>query len=111
MSLDAGLLRHRLQFQSLLRHLDTAGDTVEEWITDFEVWGSVEPLSVREFLASQAMQSQVSARITVRYRPGIVPTQRIVFRGKVYNIAGALPDKDSGLEFLTLAVSEGVNRG
>ena len=111
MALDAGTLRHRLQFQSLLRYIDTAGDTVEAWVTDFEVWGSVEPLSVREFLASQAVQSQVTARVVVRYRPGIVPTQRIVFRGKVYNIAGALPDKDSGLEYLTIPVSEGVNPG
>lgn len=111
MSLDAGTLRHRLQFQSLLRYLDTAGDTVESWVTDFECWGSVEPLSVREFVASQAVQSQVTARVVIRYRTGVVPTQRILFRGKVYNIAGALPDKVSGLEFLTIPVSEGVNLG
>jgi SPP1 family predicted phage head-tail adaptor len=111
MSLDAGLLRHRVTFQSLSRTLDSAGDTVEEWVDDFTVWASVEPLSAREFVASQAVQSQVTARITIRYRAGIVATQRILFRGKVYNIAGTLADKDSGLEYLTLPVSEGVNLG
>lgn len=111
MSLAAGPLRHRLQFQSLLRYLDTAGDTVEQWVTDFECWGSVEPLSVREFVASQAVQSVVTARVVIRYRTGVVPTQRILFRSKVYNIAGALPDKVSGLEYLTIPISEGVNAG
>jgi len=111
MSLDAGLLRHRLQFQSLQSYLDTAGDTVEAWVTDFECWGSVEPLSAREFVASQAVQSQVTARVVVRYRNDVSPTQRIVFRGRFYNIAGMLPDKDSGLEYLTIPVSEGVNPG
>jgi SPP1 family predicted phage head-tail adaptor len=111
MSLAAGSLRHRLQFQSLQRYLDTHGDTVESWETDFECWGSVEPLSVREFLASQAMQSMATARVVVRYRTDVLPTQRIVFRSKAYNIAGALPDKVSGLEYLTIPVSEGVNAG
>ena len=49
--------------------------------------------------------------MVIRYRTGILPTMRILFRGKAYNIAGALPDKDSGLEYLTIPVSEGVNAG
>lgn len=36
---------------------------------------------------------------------------RITHRGKVYNIAGVLPDNMSGLEYITLPVSEGVNDG
>lgn len=111
MSLAAGSLRHRLVFQSLQRSIDSNGDTVEEWAEVFTVSGSLEPLSAREFTAAQAMQSQVSARVTIRYRDDVLPTMRILFRGKVYNIAGQLADKVSGLEYLTLPVSEGVNAG
>ena len=53
--LDAGTLRHRLEFQSLSTYLDTHGDTVEDWATQFTVWGAVEPLSAREFIAAQAV--------------------------------------------------------
>lgn len=111
MPLDAGLLRHRLVFQSLLRYIDTDGDTVEGWVTAFECWGAVEPLSAREFVSSQAVQSEVVARVTIRYREGVTATMRIVHRGQVFNIAGTLADKDSGLEYLTLPVSAGVNAG
>lgn len=109
--LDAGILRHRLEFQTLSVVLDTHGDQVEVWTTAFTVWGAVEPLSAREFIASQAAQSEVTARVVIRYRTGVLPTMRIPFRGKFYNIAGTLPDKDSGLEYLTIPVSEGVNEG
>jgi hypothetical protein len=34
-----------------------------------------------------------------------------VHAGKVYNIAGVLPDNVSGQEYITLPVSEGVNAG
>lgn len=111
MSLSAGKLRHRVCFQSLERVIDSAGDTVEEWVTAFECWAAIEPLSAREFIASQAGQSQVTARIVIRYREGVKATMRIRHRGAIYNIAGVLPDKGSGLEYLTLPVTAGVNDG
>lgn len=62
-------------------------------------------------MAAQAVQSEISARITIRYRAGLLPTMRIVFRGQVYNIAGALPDAVSGLEYITIPCSNGANAG
>ena len=47
----------------------------------------------------------------IRYRSEIGPSWRIVHRETIYNIAGVLPDKDSGLEYLTIPVSAGVNDG
>jgi head-tail adaptor len=54
------------------------------------------------------VQSQVSARITIRQRSGITAAMRVVHGSKVYQIEGVLPDKESGLEYLTLPCSEGV---
>ena len=48
--------------------------------------------------------------MTIRYRDDITHDMRIVYRGKTYNIEAALPDMESGLEWLTLLVSEGVER-
>jgi SPP1 family predicted phage head-tail adaptor len=111
MSLAAGRLRHFVGIERLLRSKDSNGDTVEEWETIAQVWAAIEPVSAREFVASQAAQSQVSARITIRYRSDVDATMRVTHRGRIYNIAGVLPDKESGLEYLTLPVSEGVNQG
>lgn len=66
---------------------------------------------MREFIAGQAVQSQVTARVTVRHREGLNASMRILFRGRIYNPQGWLPDPDSGLEHLTAPCSEGVNDG
>jgi hypothetical protein len=47
----------------------------------------------------------------MRNLPGLLPSMRLVHRGKIYNPAGILTDKESGLEYVTLPCSEGVNEG
>lgn len=109
--LDPGKLRHRIVIEAKTVTQDTFGDLTETWATFATVWAAIEPLSVRDFIASSQVQAGVSARITIRALSGLLPSMRISYRSKVYNIAGILPDKDSGLEYVTLAVSEGVNNG
>lgn len=110
--MQAGKLRHRVTIErpGLTQDPDS-GEMVDGWAPFASVRAAIEPLSVREFIAAQASQSEVSARIVIRYREGIDASMRVLHRGKVYNIKGALPDDKSGREYLTLAVSEGVNDG
>nr|AER23953.1 putative head-tail adaptor [Variovorax sp. HH01] len=123
MTLAAGRLRHRvlIERKELARDSNgdviqdpNTGDTQEVWVAVAEVYAAIEPLSAREFLAAQAVQSQVTARIVIRHRPDMVGALRLVHmvngaRGMVYNPAGFLPDKESGLEYLTSPVSAGVS--
>lgn len=117
--LDSAKLRHRVIIQELVNILDTSGDPIQnqsdgsiaqEWVDVSEVWAAIEPVSGREFIQSQATQSQITARITIRFR-AISAANRLfhAYTGKVYNIHAVLTDKDSGLEYLTLPVSEGVS--
>jgi SPP1 family predicted phage head-tail adaptor len=109
-SLSAGRLRHRVLIQDKVETLNSNGARVLSWVDVAEVWAAVEPLSAKEFIASAATQSRVVARITIRART-LSPTMRIVHRGQTYNIHGVLPDKNSGLEYMTLPVEVGVNDG
>lgn len=113
MALSAGRLRHRVDIQAKQQTQNPAtGEVVTTWVT---VWpnvpAAIEPLSAREFIAAQAVQSQVVARITIRYRDGLDASMRILHKGKAYNPAGFLADKDSGIEYLTIPVTQGVNQG
>jgi SPP1 family predicted phage head-tail adaptor len=109
MTLAAGKLRHRVQLQTPADLQDeTTGGITRVWTTVATVWAAVEPLSAREFVQSAAEQSQVSARITIRRRSDINGAWRIVHGTKVYNVEGVLADKDSGLEYQTIVVSEGT---
>ena len=121
MSIDPGKLRHRVRFEEYVDVLDTAGEPgrgpqgefVKEWQEVATVWAAIEPLSAREFMQSAAMQAQITARIIIRYRDGLAADMRIVHiaKGMIYNPAGFLADKESGLEYLTIPCSEGVNQG
>lgn len=120
MALDAGLLRHRVRIEQLVSPVDSNGDPLRGeqgeildpvWTLLATVWAAIEPLSAREFVQSAAMQSQVVARITIRHRSDVNAAMRVVHGSKLYNIEGVLADKDSGMEYLTLPCSEGVNAG
>lgn len=107
----SGILRHRVLIQQQVTTKDSDGIEQTAWVDVATVWASVEPLSAREFIQSGQTQSAVTARITMRYRAGLLPSMRLVHRGEIFNVAGLLPDKTSGLEYITIPVSAGVNDG
>lgn len=105
--LKAGNLRHSVTLQRKQQTQNPqTGALLTAWVTEAIVWAAVEPLSAREFIAAQAVQSDVSVRITMRYRPGITSAMRLLHDGKTYNITGVLADKGSGREYITLPCAE-----
>lgn len=125
MSLDPGRLKHWGRFEQKVVPSDSNGDpqrgdqgeVVEAvWTPVVATWVAIEPLSVREFIQSAAVQSEVTTRIVARFREGMNAAMRFVHvkRGvdyAVYDLHGVLPDMDSGEEYITLAASKGVNDG
>lgn len=107
----AGRLRNRVSLQRYEATQDPdTGDTIQQWVEAAKIWAAIEPISGREFIAAAASQSKVTTRIVIRYRT-VTHDMRIVHGEKIYNIEGVLPDKDSGIEYITLVASEGVNNG
>ncbi|MDV9030569.1 phage head closure protein [Pseudomonas sp. RAC1] len=113
--MQAGKLRHRIDIQEFkaVRDPVTLEYGEKDWVT---LWpkcpASVEDLSTREFLAAQAGQAEATSRIVIRYRPGVLATMRILYRGEVYSIVGPpLADPKSGLDYLTILVAKGVKDG
>lgn len=105
-------LRHRITLQRRTAVQSPVTGAMEyTWNNLAELWANVVALSVRDFIAAQAENVKVTARVTIRYREDIQEKDRILFRGKIYSIEGVLPDPVSGLEYLTLPCSEGVKDG
>ena len=122
MAIGAGVLRHRVRIDQLVDVLDSNGEpardgqgaTIREWSEVATVWAAIEPLSARERMQSAAMQSEVTARIVMRFRTGLDAAMRFVHLvngtdSSIYNPAGFIPDKESGLEHLTVPVSAGIS--
>lgn len=109
MTLAAGKLRHPVVIQKQVQTQDpNTGAVTTTWATYSSCWAEYVAQSVREFIAAASTQSEVRGRFTVRHDDGITAQMRVIHRGKQYTILGVMPDPDSGLEYLTLAVSEGV---
>ena len=111
MPIAAGRFRHWVDIQAPTDVQDSAGEITRTWATIARVPAGIEPLSAREFIAAQAQQSKVTARVVLRPVDGLSAAMRIVIGSKIYNIEGVLPDPVTGGEYVTLPVSEGVNDG
>lgn len=110
MGLERGRLRHRV---ALLRKVagpqnHETGEVVYHWLPYAYVHGELAPASAREFQAAAATQSEVRGKFTMNYRADVDASHAIAFRGKRYDILGVLPDNESGLEWMTLPLAEGV---
>lgn len=109
----AGRLRHRLTVQSISQSQDlVTGEIVQGWTdTGLKIWGSIEPLSVREFIEAKAAQGEVSARVLTRWNDGIDESMRLVNEktGTAYEIKGPpMTDTVSNRHYMTLMVGSGV---
>jgi SPP1 family predicted phage head-tail adaptor len=113
MALDPGRLRHRITIQRPVTVQNaTTGQQSTSWTNVAQsIPAAIEPLSAREFIAANSMQSEITTRIVIRYRPGLKANMRILHGTKIYNVYAWLADPDSGLEYLTAPCSEGVNAG
>lgn len=106
----AGKLRHTITIQSKTITTDTFGGTVETWSDVASVAASVEPLQGRELASAQTVNAETTTRITIRYRAGVIPANRITFEGKFYNITSVI-DPDLRHRELVIMASEGLNEG
>jgi SPP1 family predicted phage head-tail adaptor len=120
MAIAAGRLRHRVRFERFETLLDSNGEEIQDpdtgviskaWVEVATIWCAIEPLSGREFIASQAVQSQVTGKFIARKRSDIDATCRGVHNGTLYQVEAVLSDPESGLEYQTMPFSFGVNNG
>lgn len=125
MAENSGKFRHRVRIEQYDYLRDSAGEVIQdpitgetprEWFEVATVWAAIEPLSAREYIQSQATQSQVTARIIIRQRDGLDAAMRLVHvrAGRpdvIYNPVAFLEDKESGLEYMTIPCSRGAGEG
>lgn len=107
----AGKLRHRITIQSRHTARGTMGGESAQWVDVAQCLpAAIEPLNGRELLTAQQVQSEITVRIRLRYRPGIEAKMRVLYRGEVYSIQYVINPELLNRE-LQLMCSVGVNEG
>lgn len=101
--MKAGSLDQRIVIERLVEGSDELGQPINDWLPIVTTWAAVEPLVGREYIAAQAAVSEITARVRLRYRPGITAADRIVHDGTTYGIT-SVADVHSSRRELVLMV-------
>lgn len=94
--MESGKLRRQLYIQSPTETRASDGGVTISWATVETVWGSVVPVKAQEFFQAQAVQSNITHKIRIRYYSGLTTKYRLkdVASGAVFNIGSII---DAGL--------------
>ena len=98
----AGKLRHRVVIKEKVVSRDGYGEEDVTWTAVDTVWASIEPLRGREFLESRQEQADVSHRVRMRYQGSIVPTMRVLYGTRVFEVVSVVNpvERDISLELM-----------
>lgn len=98
MPIRAGLLRDLVRLERLVQERDEVGQAVQRWALlqpDGEVWARVEPLGGREGFGQQQNVAMGDVRFTIRIRFDLSPLDRVVHRGRAFDIVTTAEDGDA----------------
>jgi SPP1 family predicted phage head-tail adaptor len=103
--MDSSRLNRRVTIQQPSTTQDAYGQPVTTMTTVATVYAAVEPLTGRALFAAKQAQSEVSCKITIRYRTDVTAAMQVVYNTHVYLI-DALIDFESRHESLELMCRE-----
>ena len=92
--MNAGRLRHRVWIKELTATADGMGGVTKSWGTVTVCYASVEPLKGREWFESGLENSDVTARMRMRYKAGISPTMQVYFGSRTFEIKSVIDQEE-----------------
>lgn len=83
----AGKLRHRITLQHNQPARNDLGEPQPAWVDYAMVDAEVAPLVGKEFFSAQQINSELSIKVRIRWRPGVKAGDQIVFKNRTLLIA------------------------
>lgn len=104
--MNSSKLRHRVKLHRKTSSRSPTGAVrTAQWEHVLTLWAEVTPLSVKDVINAQAVQTNITARAKIRYRTDVDSAMRLEHAGRMYEIVGEpLADNASGREYLTLVL-------
>jgi len=104
-----GEMRQRIALQ-VKTITKSEGIPLESWTTVATVWAAVADISGKEYFQAQAVQSEVTTRIKIRYKTGITPSMRLLYGSRVFHILSVI-DKGEWHRLIELMCKEVIPGG
>ncbi|SHK48897.1 phage head closure protein [Paramaledivibacter caminithermalis] len=96
-----GELRDRVTIQENILTPDGYGGFSEVWQDKYTVWANIKPLRGREYFEMKKVQSEITHKITIRFRNDINTSNRIKYKGQIFYIKSII-DIDNRHRFLEI---------
>jgi len=103
----AGRLRHLATLQEKVKVSDGAGGNSVDWIESRKLWCDIRPISAAQKFESMRKESSISHEITIRGTEDVTTKNRIMFKGRLFNIDGIRDIDERGI-MSVITASEGV---
>jgi SPP1 family predicted phage head-tail adaptor len=102
---NAGELNRKITIRAPSESQDEYGQPAVSWVDVLTTWASIRAATSKEVYAASGFASQLSHVVTIRWRPGILAKQRILYRGRIFEIQ-AVSDPDESRINLNLLCLE-----
>jgi SPP1 family predicted phage head-tail adaptor len=103
--IDPGRLRTELAVEDVVSASDGAGGVRQDWVEVATLFAHVEPVRARMRFAADQHQVEITHRITIRHREGILRRMRFCNRGRVFQIR-SISDPDETGRYLVCETRE-----
>lgn len=110
MAVRNGRYRHKITIETVSEVTDSHGQAIKTWTIFAQPFASVEPLQGKEYLTSNAYDSDVTVRIRLQHLSGVTTKMRVSFDSRIYNIRSVINPWERGRE-MQLMCDEGLNDG
>lgn len=96
--MEAGKLRHNIDIQQQVIGQDSYGEAINTWTNVYSsVYASVDPIRGREFFSGEKFNSEITHRIRMRYKTGILPKMRIKFGNRYFDIENIINSEERNI--------------
>ncbi|WP_020471469.1 phage head closure protein [Zavarzinella formosa] len=102
-------MKNRVTIQAVSRLSDGQGGYAESWVDGATVWASIEPYSGYQKFQAMQLQTPVTHKISMRYRPDVATGTRLKYGDRFFSVEEALNVNEEG-RFLAIKAVERVVR-
>jgi SPP1 family predicted phage head-tail adaptor len=81
-------LQDRITLQRPVPNVNALGEEVITWAVAATTWAQVRALTTRQWFSALQVQTEITHQVVIRYRAGVQPGWRIVWRGLLLEIVG-----------------------
>ena len=103
----AGKLRNPIQIERLALTPDGTGGNSQTWAVNKNLKAFIKTVSGGEYLHSQRLEARLSHRIYIRYTADILNTDRVVYKGRYFQIRAIINIEEQN-KWIELHCEEGV---